>query len=100
MPSNKLRLGWMLELIPREPPPAMEGLTLVGHVVLIDAPRFGLDVGGGVGQLFRLDELGELCVREVDRHLFELGRTFPPLSWSEPTPESALDPDALPYPVD
>lgn len=79
-----LRPGWMLELIPRDPPPRMEGLTLVGHLVLVDLPFFGLDVGEGVGQLFRMDRLGELCVRELDRALFEVGRTFPPLSHDEP----------------
>lgn len=72
--ATEIKLGWVLELIPREPPAEIEGLILVGHVVTLDPPLLGLDVGGGVGQLFRLCELGELCVREVDGHLFEVGR--------------------------
>lgn len=73
--STEIKLGWVLELIPREPPAEnRRALILVGHVVILDPPLLGLDVGGGVGQLFRLCELGELCVREVDGHLFEVGR--------------------------
>ncbi len=89
--ATELKLGWFLELIPRDPPPEREGLVLVGHICMIDGPLFGLDVGAPIirvnipedgysfeaatGFLFRLDASGKLCVREVDRHLFEVGRT-------------------------
>jgi hypothetical protein len=72
-----LKYGWFLELKPREPY-TDKGLTLVGCIVLIDPPRFGLDLGGGVCQLFRMDNLGEICVRELDRVPFDIGRMVPP----------------------
>lgn len=77
--QRSLHLGWLLELIPRVVPPEVEDVRVVGHIVFVDLPRFGLDVGNGEGYLFRLNENGELCVRESDRALFEIGSTCPNL---------------------
>ena len=79
--ATEIRLGWMLELIPRDPPPALEGLTLVGEIVSVDLPVFALACPGLPGkQRFRLHENGELAVRVfgVDSvtALYKVGRTY------------------------
>jgi hypothetical protein len=72
MPTE-IRRGWILELIPRDPPPVMENLILVGEVMRVDPPEFELNCD--FGEIYRADNAGELCVRRSDRALFAIGRT-------------------------
>lgn len=78
--ATEIKLGWILELIPHDPPPLMEGQTLVGEVVLLDLPVFSLACPGIPGQLrFRVDRNGELAVRfgssSLSNPVYEIGRT-------------------------
>jgi hypothetical protein len=74
--ATQIKVGWILELIPRVPPPATEGLILVGQVSSVELPYFSLcEPGDLTSFLFRLDEYHELATRELDKALFEVGRT-------------------------
>jgi hypothetical protein len=79
--AAEIKPGWFLELIPRDPPPLTEGLVLAGQVDRVDLPYFRMAYPCGAGWVFsdwfRLDENGELCVRNANGALFEVGRSVP-----------------------